>query len=309
MVNVKKYVPSKDTLKKRATTVSAWELPKQTSALAPPHIWTNKDMDPTPIEDQTWTLWTWMVSLSPLLLLLLLLLLLSSLRSDPFCSHRPTGRPTPSTWELGKRHRPLSRSGSAGVRPFPSSLSALLVSQSPWFSMVPSGPNSTFHSRSSFDHPLATTLHTSASCPGPSSPCSGWASKAPTERSASLSCSRPSPRHTPISPTRSQTMLESRRWEWSAISSSGLFSFPSCSSHQPGSAICSLSSSSQPRSQPWQQWAGAFTKLAVLVSCLTSQQPSLDPTRRGPGSAVCLLSPEAGQPLLVISQVCSPSSS
>ncbi|MCJ1394700.1 hypothetical protein MMC18_007580 [Xylographa bjoerkii] len=55
-----KYIPSGSTVKKRLTTVKAWELPKQTSALAPPDVWTNADMDPVPIENQTWTIWTWM---------------------------------------------------------------------------------------------------------------------------------------------------------------------------------------------------------------------------------------------------------
>lgn len=55
-----KYVPSKKEVKARLTTVKAWQLPKQTSAIAPDYVWTNKDMDPTPPEDQTWTLWTWM---------------------------------------------------------------------------------------------------------------------------------------------------------------------------------------------------------------------------------------------------------
>ncbi|KUJ09570.1 uridine permease-like protein Fui1 [Mollisia scopiformis] len=55
-----KYIPSRETVKKRCTTVKAWELPKQKSALAPEHVWTNKDMDPVTIENQTWTIWTWM---------------------------------------------------------------------------------------------------------------------------------------------------------------------------------------------------------------------------------------------------------
>lgn len=55
-----KYVPSGSTVRKRLTTTRAWELPKQSSALAPDHIWTNADMDPVPPENQTWTLWTWM---------------------------------------------------------------------------------------------------------------------------------------------------------------------------------------------------------------------------------------------------------
>ena len=55
-----KYIPSGSTVKKRLTTVKAWELPKQSSALAPPEVWTNADMDPVPVENQTWTIWTWM---------------------------------------------------------------------------------------------------------------------------------------------------------------------------------------------------------------------------------------------------------
>ncbi|KAH6672321.1 permease for cytosine/purines, uracil, thiamine, allantoin-domain-containing protein [Halenospora varia] len=55
-----RYIPTKQQLKERCTTVSAWELPKQKSALAPEHVWTNEDMDPVKPENQTWTLWTWM---------------------------------------------------------------------------------------------------------------------------------------------------------------------------------------------------------------------------------------------------------
>lgn len=56
-----RYIPStKRQVKERCTTISAWQLPKQKSALAPAHIWTNEDMDPVKPENQTWTLWTWM---------------------------------------------------------------------------------------------------------------------------------------------------------------------------------------------------------------------------------------------------------
>jgi|SRR6187402_1055084 len=55
-----RYVPSKQQIKDRATSVKAWELPKQKSALAPEHVWTNEDMDPVKPENQTWTMWTWM---------------------------------------------------------------------------------------------------------------------------------------------------------------------------------------------------------------------------------------------------------
>jgi NCS1 family nucleobase:cation symporter-1 len=55
-----RYIPTKQQLKDRATSVKAWELPKQKSALAPDHVWTNADMDPVKKENQTWTLWTWM---------------------------------------------------------------------------------------------------------------------------------------------------------------------------------------------------------------------------------------------------------
>ncbi|TVY88360.1 Uracil permease [Lachnellula willkommii] len=40
------YVPTKQQLKERCTTIKAWQLPKQKSALAPDHVWTNEDMDP-----------------------------------------------------------------------------------------------------------------------------------------------------------------------------------------------------------------------------------------------------------------------
>ncbi|KAK8866184.1 hypothetical protein IAR55_001335 [Kwoniella newhampshirensis] len=46
------------TLKKRATTTSAWVLPKEESCIAPEEIWSNKDMDPTPYEYRRWTSWT-----------------------------------------------------------------------------------------------------------------------------------------------------------------------------------------------------------------------------------------------------------
>ncbi|KAK5137135.1 hypothetical protein LTR08_000640 [Meristemomyces frigidus] len=59
-VNMGQYIPSRDTIRQRCTTLKAWELPKSDSALAPDYVWTNKDMDPVPPEDQTWTLWTWM---------------------------------------------------------------------------------------------------------------------------------------------------------------------------------------------------------------------------------------------------------
>ncbi|TVY18575.1 putative permease [Lachnellula arida] len=54
------YVPTKQQLKERCTTIKAWQLPKQKSALAPDHVWTNEDMDPVKPENQTWTMWTWM---------------------------------------------------------------------------------------------------------------------------------------------------------------------------------------------------------------------------------------------------------
>ncbi|CAK7268594.1 hypothetical protein SEPCBS119000_003140 [Sporothrix epigloea] len=46
--------PTASSVKARFTSVSAWELPKEDSAIAPPEVWTNKDMDPTPPEHQTW---------------------------------------------------------------------------------------------------------------------------------------------------------------------------------------------------------------------------------------------------------------
>ena len=48
------FIPSKETVRQRCTSIKAWELPKQDSALAPDYVYTNKDMDPVPPEDQTW---------------------------------------------------------------------------------------------------------------------------------------------------------------------------------------------------------------------------------------------------------------
>lgn len=41
--------------------LSGWVLPKQTSSVAPPHVWSNADMDPVPIERQTWTGWVFVM--------------------------------------------------------------------------------------------------------------------------------------------------------------------------------------------------------------------------------------------------------
>ncbi|OTA94937.1 hypothetical protein M434DRAFT_394158 [Hypoxylon sp. CO27-5] len=50
-------LPLTTELTRRFTSLHSWELHKQTGALAPSHVWTNRDMDPTPIEDQTWDTW------------------------------------------------------------------------------------------------------------------------------------------------------------------------------------------------------------------------------------------------------------
>ncbi|KAJ2903963.1 ncs1 allantoate transporter [Zalerion maritima] len=49
---------SKSELKARLSSVHAWELPKVTGAIAPDYVWTNHDMDPVPLHDQTWSVWT-----------------------------------------------------------------------------------------------------------------------------------------------------------------------------------------------------------------------------------------------------------
>ncbi|KAJ3551222.1 hypothetical protein NPX13_g11419 [Xylaria arbuscula] len=45
MLTVKR--PSASELKRRCTSLHSWEIPKQTGALAPAHVWTNKDMGTT----------------------------------------------------------------------------------------------------------------------------------------------------------------------------------------------------------------------------------------------------------------------
>lgn len=52
-------LPEKTRLRARMTHLSAWELEKHESTLAPPDVWTNKDMDPVPSKYQTWNIWTW----------------------------------------------------------------------------------------------------------------------------------------------------------------------------------------------------------------------------------------------------------
>ncbi|KAK8106836.1 uncharacterized protein PG998_008849 [Apiospora kogelbergensis] len=41
----------------RVTQPSSWLLPKQSSSIAPPGVWTNADQDPVPEEKRTWTKW------------------------------------------------------------------------------------------------------------------------------------------------------------------------------------------------------------------------------------------------------------
>jgi NCS1 family nucleobase:cation symporter-1 len=57
---IKSHVYSKETIRARRISLKVWELPKQESALAPPDVWANADIDPVPRQYQTWTLWTWM---------------------------------------------------------------------------------------------------------------------------------------------------------------------------------------------------------------------------------------------------------
>ncbi|KAF4812201.1 putative permease [Colletotrichum tropicale] len=48
----------KDEVKRRCTSLQAWELPKHPSTIAPDGVWSNSDMDPVPLEQQTWSIWT-----------------------------------------------------------------------------------------------------------------------------------------------------------------------------------------------------------------------------------------------------------
>ncbi|KAI1780587.1 uracil permease [Hypoxylon cercidicola] len=41
----------------RLTNIHSWKLPKQTSSIAPPHVWTNADQDPVPEDRRTWSKW------------------------------------------------------------------------------------------------------------------------------------------------------------------------------------------------------------------------------------------------------------
>jgi nucleobase:cation symporter-1, NCS1 family len=48
---------AKEKVHARLTQPSSWKLPKQSSSIAPPHVWTNADQDPVPLSLQTWTSW------------------------------------------------------------------------------------------------------------------------------------------------------------------------------------------------------------------------------------------------------------
>lgn len=48
------YEHAKAKVRLRLTEPSSWKLPKQTSSIAPPDVWTNADQDPVPREKQTW---------------------------------------------------------------------------------------------------------------------------------------------------------------------------------------------------------------------------------------------------------------
>ncbi|KUI55743.1 hypothetical protein VP1G_03144 [Cytospora mali] len=54
----KKPSINKEGVKRRFTSAHAWELPRESSAIAPDYVRTNRDMDPTPPSDQTWTIWS-----------------------------------------------------------------------------------------------------------------------------------------------------------------------------------------------------------------------------------------------------------
>lgn len=45
-------------VRRRFTSMEAWELPKHPSAIAPEGVRTNPDMDPVPVPMRTWSLWT-----------------------------------------------------------------------------------------------------------------------------------------------------------------------------------------------------------------------------------------------------------
>lgn len=51
-------LPSKDTVRRRLTSASAWQLNPEPSTLAPEGSFSNADTDPTPPERQTWKAWT-----------------------------------------------------------------------------------------------------------------------------------------------------------------------------------------------------------------------------------------------------------
>lgn len=48
-------LPTRDDIKPYLAGKEAWVLPKEESALAPDHVWTNADLDPVAPAGRTWT--------------------------------------------------------------------------------------------------------------------------------------------------------------------------------------------------------------------------------------------------------------
>jgi hypothetical protein len=172
------YVPTKQQLKERCTSVKAWELPKQKSALAPPHIWTNEDMDPVKIENQTWTLWTWMAYWATDTINLGTWETASSILSVGLSWREAI--PIVSSQFLNYERMAANNFRSWWAHPVLLSL---------WFSTVLLVQNSTFHSRSPFELLSDTTWPTSVSFLDRFLPCSGSVFKVQMVHNVLPSCS------------------------------------------------------------------------------------------------------------------------
>jgi hypothetical protein len=154
-------------------------------------------MDPVKIENQTWTLWTWM-------------------------AYWATDTINLGTWEtassilaVGLSWReaiPIVRSQVLNYKRIIAnsfrSWWAHPVLPSLWFSTVPLAQNSISLSRSPFELLSATTWPTSVSFLGRSLPCSGSVSKVPMVHNVSPSCSPPS--GPPTQTSRIQSIPQSK---------------------------------------------------------------------------------------------------
>lgn len=301
-ITTMRYIPTKEQFKARTTSMKAWRLPKQKSALAPDHVWTNEDMDPVKIENQTWTLWTWMAYWATDTINLgtwetassILAVGLSWREAIPVKAPKiPLKMPKLITyldhrcWHILCCHShgsqrcnwcetpyPLFRRHSSLLRVL---LRILLYHLSMHLGNVLAWNSGCKRSTMYYDY--------------------DYRDLAIIREYQESHCRGSRNHHTGYDKVRSPRLL---RFNHASnvplvISCSGSSNYPSCSSHPPNSATSSPPSSLRRQSLLWQRWDGASTRQAEAVRSSLSNPPSPAVQKPTSGSPACRPSPDPGQ--------------